>query len=692
MTVVDLTRPTCTQRQYAAIVDLVTSQSALELGFASAAWMITETAADVLDVERVSVWLLSDDRATLRCIDVFDRSQAKHKETAPLDAQKYPRYFDALSLGRAVDAHDARTDPRTNEFTKEYLTPVGITSMLDAPIRVSGKVVGVVCHEHVGPARQWTDDEVMFAAQIADQAAQALLTEKREEAEQSLRESEERYRNLIEMAPDAIVTLDLKGRITSTNATTCEILGCEEDEMIGQPFWELGLLPVRDIPKYVSLFHSLVSGAPTGPVEVECHSKDGTPYTLEARVGYLKRDGRLVGLQIISRDITERKRAEEAVQTEVAFRNRIVERAAEGMCVCHNTPDYPYVAFTVWNQRMTEITGYTMDQINRLGWYQTVYPDPEVREKAMRRMEAMRDGDDLIGEEWEITRADGEKRIVRISTSVVTAEGETAHVLAVMQDITDQKKAAQQLRQRDAEVAHMNRLHTAGEMAGELAHELNQPLYAINNYVRGIQRRLRREVTKPDLDELPDAMENVSTEVMRAAGIIDRLREFVRGREPRRSTVDVGQLLRHAIDLVHPKARDRSVTLQLELGDELPLIEADAVQVEQVVVNLLTNAIDAVSDVPKERRTVLIAAQLSESDTIEISVRDHGRGIAEELDGKLFEAFTTTKEDGLGVGLAISRSIVTSHGGKMWFVDGEPHGAVFHFTLPRVENEENHVD
>lgn len=559
MTHMDQARLTRTQRQYAAIVDLVTDQSVLNGGLTGAARLITETAAEALDVERVSVWLLSDDRTSLRCVDLFERTPMTHAENALLDARNYPRYFDALAAGRAVDAHDARTDPRTNEFTDGYLVPCGITSMLDAPIRVSGEVVGIVCHEHVGPMRRWMDDEVSFAAQIADQAAQALVSE-------------------------------------------------------------------------------------------------------------------------------DRKMAEEAIRREVAFRNQIIEHAAEGMCMCHSIPEYPYVAFTVWNSRMTEIMGYTMDQINRLGWYQTAYPEPELRKQAIRHMASMREGDDLIGEEWEVTRADGEKRILRISTSVVGTEGDTDHIFAVMQDITEQKEAEQQLRQRDAEMAHMNRLHTVGEMAGELAHEFNQPLYAINNYVRGIQRHLKKDVT-PDLGVLSDAMEHVSTEVMRASGIIRRLREFVRGREPRRSSVDVDQLLCQAVDLLQPLARDKCVTLKFERSDGLPLIQADPVQIEQVVVNLVANAIDAVSDLPAERRAVTLGSRLSDAGVVEIVVQDHGKGIAKELEGSLFETFTTTKEGGLGVGLAISRSIVHSHGGKIWFVHNEPHGAAFHFTLPRHQEK-----
>lgn len=176
-----------TRRQHEALVNLVTDQSMQNGGFPEAARLVTETAAEGINVERVGVWLLSDDRTALRCVDLFERTPARHSKDALLDARNYPRYFDALAAGRAVAVHDARKDPRTNEFAVGYLVPQGITSMLDAPIRVSGEVVGIVCHEHVGAMREWLDDEVSFATQLADQVAQALVDEGRKQAEHLLR-------------------------------------------------------------------------------------------------------------------------------------------------------------------------------------------------------------------------------------------------------------------------------------------------------------------------------------------------------------------------------------------------------------------------------------------------------------------------------------------------------------------------
>jgi len=179
-----------------------------------------------------------------------------------------------------------------------------------------------------------------------------------------------------------------------------------------------------------------------------------------------------------------------------------------------------------------------------------------------------------------------------------------------------------------------------------------------------------------------DAVDQASEEVDRAAGIISHLRELVRGREPTRTSVDVHRLLHRVVDLLRLVARDRGVHLECEAAGDLPDVHADPVQVEQVIVNLVKNAVDAAAGLPKDRRRVTIVGRLSETGTVEVAVRDLGPGISEKLRKNLFEAFVTSKEDGMGMGLAISRSIVSSHGGKIWAVDNEPHGTAFHFTLP----------
>ena len=147
-------------------------------------------------------------------------------------------------------------------------------------------------------------------------------------------------------------------------------------------------------------------------------------------------------------ELIELQRMRLLLHEEHSFRKGVIERAAEGICVCHAIPEYPFVQFTLWNPRMKEITGYSMEQINRLGWYQSMYPDPEIQEKARQRMSKMRDGEDLVYERWEITRADGEKRTLGISTSILITHDSQIHVLALMQDVTDEERYRRQIESR----------------------------------------------------------------------------------------------------------------------------------------------------------------------------------------------------------------------------------------------------
>ena len=142
------------------------------------------------------------------------------------------------------------------------------------------------------------------------------------------------------------------------------------------------------------------------------------------------------------------ERMSQLLHEEHSFRKGVIERAAEGICVCHAIQEFPFVQFTLWNPRMKRITGYSMEEINRLGWYQSMYPDPEIQEKARQRMSKMRDGEDLVYERWEITRADGEKRTFGISTSILTTHDGQIHVLALMQDVTDEERYRRQIESR----------------------------------------------------------------------------------------------------------------------------------------------------------------------------------------------------------------------------------------------------
>ena len=206
---------------------------------------------------------------------------------------------------------------------------------------------------------------------------------------------------------------------------------------------QLRLLHPDDWAPSMALSTKLRAGEiPLFHMEQRYIRKDGTVVWADSQITVLRdKDGRLIHTIGWVQDITNRKRVEEELHRENQFRSAIVERASEGLCVSHGVPEYPYVQFTIWNPRMTDITGYTMEEINRLGWYQSLYPDPEVQARAQARMDRMRQGNDLLGEEWEITNATGEQRVVSISTSVLESAADSTHLLALIHDITERKRA-----------------------------------------------------------------------------------------------------------------------------------------------------------------------------------------------------------------------------------------------------------
>jgi len=208
-----------------AIVELATHPAVAEGELEDAARAITEAAAGVLSTERVSVWLLNEDATELRCVDLFERSGRSHSSGTVLKAADYPAYFAALREGRAIAADEARTDPRTREFTEGYLEPLGITSMLDGAIRLRGEVVGVVCHEQIGQPRHWLPEETSFAGEIADQVAQTLQNADRRRSAQLLRESEERLRLMAQATRDAIWDVDLVNNLVWFNDAYREMAG-----------------------------------------------------------------------------------------------------------------------------------------------------------------------------------------------------------------------------------------------------------------------------------------------------------------------------------------------------------------------------------------------------------------------------------------------------------------------------------
>jgi len=243
------------------------------------------------------------------------------------------------------------------------------------------------------------------------------------------------------------------------------------------------------------------------------------------------------------------------------------------------------------------------------------------------------------------------------------------------------RQAEGRLREHEEELAHMARLSTLNELASGLAHELNQPLYAILGSAE-VCTRLAREQNGDSSPLLPPLKE-VADQAERAGQIVRRMRDFVRRREPERTRVGVNHIVREAASLLQAEARRRGVSMRLELAPETgPQVEADVIQVEQVLLNLAKNGMDAMEQTPAEQRHLIIRVQTTDNQEVEVAVCDRGQGVPAGDQGRVFNPFFTTKPSGLGLGLSLSRSIIDGHGGRLWLTPNPVQGATFHFTLP----------
>jgi len=300
-------------------------------------------------------------------------------------------------------------------------------------------------------------------------------------------------------------------------------------------------------------------------------------------------------------------------------------------------------------------------------------------------------------------RATGERRIIGIGRVVVglrrdgttfpmelavgeMRSGDRRFFTGFIRDLTERQKTEARLQELQSELVHISRLTAMGEMASTLAHELNQPLSAISNYLKGAHRLLARS-GEENSAAMRDALEKAADQAIRAGQIIRRLRDFVSRGETERRVESITKLIEEASALALVGIKDRSIRVQYSLNPARELVLADRVQIQQVLLNLMRNAIDAMEESTRVRE-LMISVTPDTDGHIRVSVADTGPGISSEIADQLFRPFVTTKRHGMGIGLSISRAIVESHGGKIWAEPNPSGGTVFHFTLAAVDDKD----
>jgi PAS domain S-box-containing protein len=505
------------------------------------------------------------------------------------------------------------------------------------------------------------------------------LTE-RKRAEQALRESEFKLHQIIETVPGLLWSNgpdSVPNHVSQRMLDYCGV-GFEDFKRRG---WEAFMHPA-DFPQIVKAYDHAIQRGTSYEGVMRLRRADGEFRWHHARCEPLRdRQGSIIQWYGLSVDINERKNAEDLLRRSEA-------RLAEAQRLTH-------IGVAAYNE--TAIL-YGSDETYRIWGFDPAQGVPS-REAVFRRIHP-HDRDRL---EAEVQRALGEKRRYSIGYRIVlpdgtekhvgsigepafSATGELIEIVATQIDVTEHKRAQEEhkrLRQLESDLAHMNRLSMMGEMAASLAHEITQPIAAARNNARAALNFLDKQA--PDLGEVREALGCVVGDADRAGLIVDRIRDHIKKAPPRKHRFDLNEAINEVIVLARSAIAENGVSVQSRLAEGLALVEGDRVQLQQVVLNLVLNAAEAMSAVDEGTRDLLISSEQSRTNGVLVAVRDCGPGIAPEHIERVFDAFYTTKSSGVGMGLSICRSIIDAHGGRMWADTNEPRGAAFQFILPSPE-------
>ncbi len=374
--------------------------------------------------------------------------------------------------------------------------------------------------------------------------------------------------------------------------------------------------------------------------------------------------------------INKQKRVEKALREERNFISTVLETAGALVVVCDREGRVEQ-----FNRSCQKSTGYSFDEIKTKYLWDVFVPAEEIEETKQIFQQLIAGKERIEHEGHWLTREGAQRLISWSNTTIRDVDGNVTYVICIGIDITEQRQAEEEARQRQAELVHVSRLCTMGEMAAGMAHELNQPLAAIVSYTQGCVRRIASGASQPQ--ELLDAMKQVTLQAQRAGEIIKHLRNFVSKGELQRTNVNPNIMVREVLSMAKIDIRKYGVTVRLRLTDQLPTVNVDMVQIEQVLLNLVRNGMEAMANAPAEERELAVRTFLNDKNQVECSVSDAGEGLAANIEPeKLFDAFFTTKKEGMGMGLAISRSIIEAHGGRLWAKRNPDRGMTFQFTLP----------
>jgi PAS domain S-box-containing protein len=499
----------------------------------------------------------------------------------------------------------------------------------------------------------------------------------RKRAEEELRASEERFRTLVQFSFDVYWETDAEHRFVrqqfAEGQPDADLLRAE----IGKTRWEMPYLE-PDADTWRKHREILDAHLPFRDFELARPTADGGRfYASVSGLPVFDKAGRFIGYRGVGRNITERKKAEERLRRSEAYLAE-AQRLSNAGAFAFNEKGSLY-----WSEGTFRLWGF--DPLEGVpsaeARWQRVHPDD--RDRTRRQLEeALRQKLDYTIE-YRVVLPDGTLKHFRsIGHPSKGADGEP-QVIGTTIDITERRRAQEErerLRQLETDLAHLNRLSVMGELTASLAHEILHPIATARNNARAGMRFL--EMSPPNLDEVREALACVVRDADRGKDIISRIRDHIKKAPPREEPVDLNEAITEVIVMVRNAIDRNRVSIRTCLMEQMGSVRGDRVQLQQVVMNLILNAVEAMTSVEEGERDLLISTELSLRSGILVAVRDTGPGVDRERLDQIFKPFYTTKASGIGMGLSICRSIIDAHGGQLWAEANQPRGTVFRFTLP----------
>jgi PAS domain S-box-containing protein len=508
----------------------------------------------------------------------------------------------------------------------------------------------------------------------------AMDITERKRAEEEVRNTASQWQATFDAVKDSVLLLDKDFHILRANHAAAEFLGLPFDRIVGGHCYDLThrtSTPPAECPlakMRQSRWHE----------EAEVLARPEGPWLSVSVDPIFDLSGELTQVVHVARDITERKRAEEALrESETRFRT-FVDHAGDALFVL----DIAQGTIVDANRSACESLGYTREELigsTPLNFHLNGH-QAELESIAQRATAG-----ETVFDSHLHRRKDGSTFPVEVHTSLVSY-GSGRFLLMVARDISDRVQAEEQrdqLRQLEAELAHLDRLTMLGELTASIAHEVNQPLAGVVSNASASLRWLAGD--SPNLEEAREAARRIVRDGKRAGEVITRIRALTKKTSTPREKLDLNETLRQVLALVGDEAKRKSVMIRTQFADDLSPVSGDQVQLQQVVLNLAMNAIEAMSSIGERPRELVIGTRNLECDQVQVTVEDSGVGLEPNTMQKIFEPFYTTKPTGMGMGLSISRSILQAHGGRLWATAKDGPGTIFYFTLPKYQKDESNA-